>query len=313
MSGYFKRMAQLARSTLVHISPAHTDRVIAPTLPADPVMPKSAPARQQDTQQPSEPLQPEARKTVASMQKPPGKTSSAVASIETAPAQEIDGDIAGIDAFPVFRQGISLPQLAPSITYTAAAEKQASSAPPRPSPRQVAHARDDPLPRAGTLRTSQLAAVPPAPAKKPEQKNNPSALRQMEIPPPKPGAATSAKTRQNNASPQIQTSPDPVWPEAVIASAQPAPVRPDEAAHPLASDAMTAAMAAIAQPPAHLLAPGNPPSFEVNIGAISVELGPDREAREVIETPAIRPAPKRQHTGIWSGARDLTRNYIRGA
>jgi len=309
MSGYFKRMGQLAKSTLAQPPPARTGHVNVPAQPLDPVMPKLAPPPQQDTQQPLKPMQKKTRKTAAPAQKLPGKTSSAALPVKTTPDQTSDDDGAGTDgagmeAFPVSGHAIILPQLAPSITYAAAAEKQTSSTPPPPLPlpRQVARAHDDPLPRANTLRASEPAATRATPAKKPEKQDTPPA-RRMKIPTPKPVAAKSADTKTNAASPH------PVRPQAIIASTQPAPAGPNEAVTPPAADAM----AAITQPPARLLAPEKPPSLEVNIGAISVELGPDSKAPDVIEAPARRPAPKRQRTGIWSGARDLTRNYIRGA
>lgn len=51
------------------------------------------------------------------------------------------------------------------------------------------------------------------------------------------------------------------------------------------------------------------PAVEVNIGAISLELTP--EAQPPPAAPASRPAPARPRNGVWSGTRDLTRNYVR--
>jgi hypothetical protein len=177
------------------------------------------------------------------------------------------------------------------------------------------------------------AARPP-----PREADDPSAIRPPDHQPalaglPRPHGraagpfdATPIAVRHTTAPDSTAAPHQAIARSSTIAPVSPAPIpaapRPAAAAHserPGAPGQHSLTEAATG-PPIHVAIPAPPraglisaalpqPGVEVNIGAISLELAPEHQSAPA--PPAPRPARAWPRSGIWSGTRNLTRNYVR--
>ena len=333
MSGYFARMAQLARSTPVLPTPKQAGAATSPPRSVETGIPKQIPnVAPLDTPQPlgnsqsgaeaTTPAQ-QSNKTNTVARKLDRKISHVPASIETKPAQTLTSEFKVKEAFQVLTQPDNPLQNSSSATSVSSPETTAEPAPP-PTSQSITHQREGSAPLERSLPAGQPAMASTEPinmsGKKFKISNKAASLPQKKIPNPAPVSLKTADVDQqsttptngavatNANSPQSAINPDPVQQEETVAPPDPAPGR--ENGFDLSP--VAGPVTEITPPPVSLPGPNRKPSFEVNIGSISMELGPDRENTAPTQPPANPPRPVPQHTGIWSGSRVLARNYIRG-